>query len=85
MAYRGTLDDKAIEKLAADAKLDVARLKADMDTPDLKQRLQAVLLQGREIGANGTPAFIIGDRMIPGAVDADALKAAIAEVRAKKS
>jgi len=43
-----------------------------------------VLLQGREIGASGTPAFIIGDRMIPGAVDAETLKAAIAAARAKK-
>lgn len=85
MAHRGTIDDATIERLATAAKLDVARLKADMDSPELKQRLQAVLLQGREIGANGTPAFVIGDRMIPGAVDADALKAAIADVRAKKS
>lgn len=84
MSHRGTLDDKGLEKLAADLKLDLPRLKADMDRPELKQRLQAVLLQGREIGATGTPAFIIGDRLIPGAVDADALRAAIAEARAKK-
>ncbi|KJV08553.1 hypothetical protein VZ95_17065 [Elstera litoralis] len=85
MAQRGPLDEKAIEKIAGEVKLDMARFKADLDKPDLKQRLQAVLLQGREIGASGTPAFIIGDKMIPGAVDAETLKAAIAEARARKS
>ncbi len=84
MAHRGTLDEKTLEKLAVDLKLDLPRLKADMDRPELKQRLQAVLLQGREIGATGTPAFVIGDRLIPGAVDAEALKVAIADARAKK-
>lgn len=85
MAQRGPLDEKAIEKIAGEVKLDMARFKADLERPDLKQRLQAVLLQGREIGASGTPAFIIGDKMIPGAVDAETLKAAIAEARAQKS
>lgn len=85
MAQRGPLDDKVLEKIAGEVKLDLVRWKADLERPELKQRLQAVLLQGREIGATGTPAFIIGDKMIPGAVDAEALKAAIAEARAKKS
>ncbi|MFY8105831.1 MAG: DsbA family protein [Elstera sp.] len=85
MAHRGALDDKALEKIAGDVKLDMVRWKADLDAPELKKRLQTVLLQGREIGASGTPAFIIGDRLIPGAVDAETLKAAIAAARAKKS
>jgi protein-disulfide isomerase len=85
MAHRGAIDDKTLEKIAGDLNLDLARWKADLDAPELKKRLQMVLLQGREIGASGTPAFIIGDRLIPGAVDAETLKAAIAAARAKKS
>ncbi len=84
MAHRGALDDKTLEKIAGELKLDLPRWKADLDAPELKKRLQTVLLQGREIGASGTPAFIIGDRMIPGALDAETLKAAIAAARARK-
>lgn len=36
----------------------------------------------RGIGASGTPTFVVGDRVLQGAVGYDALKAAIAEARA---
>ena len=35
----------------------------------------------RAIGANGTPTFVVGDRILRGAVGYDLLKAAIAEAR----
>jgi protein-disulfide isomerase len=38
----------------------------------------------RAIGATGTPTFVIGDRVLQGAVGYDALKAAIAEARAAR-
>jgi protein-disulfide isomerase len=37
----------------------------------------------RAIGANGTPTFIVGDKVLRGAVGYDALKAAIAEARGR--
>ncbi|HEX5183318.1 MAG TPA: DsbA family protein [Allosphingosinicella sp.] len=37
----------------------------------------------RAIGANGTPTFVVGDRVLRGAVGYDALKAAVAEARDK--
>ena len=38
----------------------------------------------RAIGATGTPTFVIGDRVLQGAVGYEALKAAIAEARANR-
>ncbi len=38
----------------------------------------------RAIGATGTPTFVIGDRVLQGAVGYDALKAAIAQARAAR-
>jgi protein-disulfide isomerase len=38
----------------------------------------------RAVGATGTPTFVIGDRVLQGAVGYDALKAAIAEARANR-
>jgi protein-disulfide isomerase len=37
----------------------------------------------RLIGASGTPAFVVGDKVLRGAVGYEALKAAISEVRSK--
>jgi protein-disulfide isomerase len=39
----------------------------------------------RAIGATGTPTFVIGDRVLQGAVGYEALKAAIAEARARRT
>ena len=36
-----------------------------------------------ELGATGTPLFVVGDRVMNGAVGYDALKDAIANARAK--
>lgn len=38
-----------------------------------------------QLGANGTPLFIVGDKVMNGAVGYDALKAAVAAARAAKS
>ena len=35
----------------------------------------------REIGITGTPAFVIGDKLVPGAIDAEGLRQLIAEAR----
>jgi protein-disulfide isomerase len=53
---------------------------ADVEV-ELKRNFQ---LAG-QLGATGTPLFVIGDRVLNGAVGYDALKAAIAEARAKKA
>ena len=37
----------------------------------------------RKLGINGTPAWVVGDRLLVGAVGREALEAAIAEARAK--
>lgn len=39
----------------------------------------------RAVGATGTPTFVIGDQVLQGAVGYDALKAAIAQARARRS
>jgi hypothetical protein len=38
-----------------------------------------------QLGATGTPLFVIGDRVMNGAVGYDALKQAISAARSKKS
>ena len=52
---------------------------------DVEQELKRNFQIAGQLGATGTPLFVVGDRVLNGAVGYDALKAAIAEARAKKS
>ena len=62
--------------------LDGARLLRDMDDPALAVRLEANVALAQQIGLQGTPAIVIGTRLIPGAVDLVELRAAVAAARA---
>lgn len=76
-----SLDSAAIYDIAAGQGIDVAKLKADMNAPDIDQILVKNHKLAEQIGIDGTPAFIIGDQLYPGALDADELKALVSEQR----
>ncbi|HEY3848000.1 MAG TPA: DsbA family protein, partial [Acetobacteraceae bacterium] len=67
----------AAEKLG----LDWGRLSHDMDSPAVQQRIDADLKLARTLDIEGTPALVIGDTMVPGAVDLAELKKDVAAVR----
>jgi len=72
------------ETIRADAErlgLDGGQLLRDMDDPAIKARLDANLALAQQIGLQGTPALIIGQRLIGGAMDLPELRQAIAEAR----
>ena len=52
-----------------------------MKSPETAELIARTNKLAQELAINGTPAFIIGDTIIPGAVSADELKAKIAEAR----
>ena len=64
--------------------LDGAALLRDMDDPAIKARLDANVALAQQIGLQGTPAMVIGTRLIPGAVGLEDLRAAVAGVRAAR-
>ncbi|MBL9011475.1 MAG: thioredoxin domain-containing protein [Alphaproteobacteria bacterium] len=68
------LDSAAIYDIAAGVGLDVARLKTDMEDPAVEKKIEQTHDLASKIGVDGTPAFIIGDKLVPGALDADGLK-----------
>jgi protein-disulfide isomerase len=81
MEYSGKLDREKIFEIAASVGLDRAQLEKDMADPKLKQIIERNLALASALGVRGTPAFIIGKQFVPGAVDAAALKALIADAR----
>jgi protein-disulfide isomerase len=61
--------------------LDTERLEQDMQDPAIQDAIARNLQLANALGITGTPSFVIGDRMVPGAVDLRTLQGLIAEVR----
>jgi protein-disulfide isomerase len=53
-------------------------------SPEFDAELRRNFQLAQQLGATGTPLFVVGDRVMNGAVGYDALKEAIAAARAKK-
>lgn len=81
MTARGNLDEARVMQLAAETGLDAAALAKAMKDPEIN----AILGKNRELAQslniNGTPAFVIGGRLVPGAVDAETLRQLVAAAR----
>jgi protein-disulfide isomerase len=85
MTFKGKLSAHDVENIAVGLALDVTKLKEDMQTPEVNQELQQNYSLAESLGINGTPAFIIGETLIPGAIKLEDLKAHIAKARAEPS
>ncbi len=81
METSSKLDRARILEIAASVGLDVALLEKDMEDPKFKQLIDRNMALAGALGVRGTPAFVIGDQFVPGAVDAAALKQLIADAR----
>lgn len=82
MAHHGSLSAASVMDMAGQAGLDVAKLKSDMGADKVTQELRANLALGERLGINGTPAFLIGDELVPGAIDGEQLRALVQAARA---
>jgi protein-disulfide isomerase len=81
MANTAKLDADRIFEIATSVGIDVAQLKKDMEDPKIKEIIDRNMALAQDLGVRGTPAFVIGDQFVPGAVDADALKKLVADAR----
>ncbi|MEM7490148.1 MAG: DsbA family protein [Pseudomonadota bacterium] len=81
MAARGRVDERAVMQVAAEVGLDVDRLRADMEAPEVQAHIETTLQLAADLGFNGTPAFVVGDKMAPGLLDAAQLQQLVDEVR----
>ena len=72
----------SLKDLANRLGLDGNAMLRDLDDPVIKARLKANIDMAAQLGIEGTPAFIIGDRMIGGAAELPELRQAVADARA---
>lgn len=79
--------DITMASIQAEAKrlgLDADRLARDMDDPEIRARIDANMALAQVLGIQGTPALVIGNELIPGAVPVEELRRAVAAARAGK-
>jgi protein-disulfide isomerase len=82
LGLRGRLNSDAIWQVAVEVGLDVTKLKADMTDPALQAQIQKSFRLAQELKIQGTPAFTIGNTIVPGALDRARLADLVAQARA---
>jgi len=78
---KGRVNGARAIQVAKDLGADTTKLQKDMASPEVKAALSENRGLGDRLGLSGTPAFIIGDEVIPGAVGVDPIRKTIADVR----
>ncbi len=81
MTSRTRLNETNALMLAAQFGFDIERIRDDMDSAEVDQILTANNALAEQLGIRGTPGFVIGDQIVPGAIDLETLRRLIAEAR----
>jgi 2-hydroxychromene-2-carboxylate isomerase len=67
--------------MAREAGYDIAELKARKDAPEIEARLRETYELAESLGLQGTPSFVIGEQIVRGFLDYDAMVETVAEAR----
>lgn len=87
MASRGALSADRIRGAAVSAGVDWSRLEADRsrDAAQIEAQLGRHTLQAFALGLEGTPAYLVGPRLVRGGLDDGALRRLVKAARADRT
>ena len=83
MSVKGRINEDVIFKIAKKTGLNINQLKIDMKNPEIENKLTKNREIAKLLNLNGTPAFIVGDIIYPGALQKSDLKQIIKSFREK--
>jgi protein-disulfide isomerase len=81
LSGRGQVDKARALAAAKDAGLDMTRIEKDLQSPEVKASLEESMQLAEALGINGTPSYVVGQTVVPGAVGVAALKQQIEATR----
>lgn len=81
MGVRGQMNERLVLATASEAGIDIEQLKRDMSDPEIDEILARNKRLAQGLGIDGTPAFVIGETLIPGAAGIPYLKDVIEKER----
>ncbi len=83
LAFKGEITKESLLSLAGDVGLDTTKLEADIRNPEWQKVIDTNRALARTLGISGTPGFIVGTELVPGALDLNGLKELIARAGSK--
>lgn len=81
MKLKGRVTQVSVFAVAKSVGIDTKQLAKDMRDPAIEKALRANFALARSLRINGTPAFIIGDQLVPGALNQRMLDGYIEQAR----
>jgi protein-disulfide isomerase len=81
MQSRGQVNGERATALAVELGADPVKLQADVNSDAVRDIIAENVDLADRLGLTGTPAWVIGDRVISGAVGTERLAASVANVR----
>ncbi len=81
MATKGQITEDVTLKVAKLAGIDVDRAKSEMNDKEIGDAIKRNYALAETLDIQGTPAFVIGDALVPGATDIENLKKLISAAR----
>jgi len=85
MGMTGRAEERSVLTIAREVGLDVDQLLIDMEAPEVDEHIETSMRLAEMLGITGTPTFIIGTNLVPGAVEQASLQALVDETRAAAS
>jgi protein-disulfide isomerase len=81
-AHEGQINKEVVDQAANGLGIDVKKMQEDIESKEVGDQIAANIQLAKDMAINGTPAFIVDDKVYGGYLPLNDLMAAIAEVRA---
>ena len=81
MALRGELTEATLERISEDLGLNHDEIVVEMENPEINEIIQANYALANALEIQGTPTFVMGERMVRGFVDLGQMQAIVADIR----
>tara|TARA_R110002073_G_scaffold157360_1_gene312804 strand:+ start:245 stop:982 length:738 start_codon:yes stop_codon:yes gene_type:complete len=85
MDMSGRAEERSVLTIAAEIGLDIDQLRADMEAPEVAEHIETSMRLADLLGITGTPTFILGQNLVPGAVEQEVLQRLVDEVREEQA
>lgn len=80
-----SLDEASIDRVLAEKGVNLDQAHKDMKSPEVDKQLEDNRDLAKAIGVDGTPSFVVGEKMIGGYLEADIVAAVKAETASGKA
>lgn len=85
MAHQGQLNADVLTKIAAEIGMNVDKAREEAESTDVLMTLEQNRTLASQLNINGTPAFVLGEEIVPGALPVNEMKVKIQQVRAQNA